>query len=139
MCCSLSSVHLCRFQLIPKSLFIFHTVNYSNKFPSKMQLSTPKYSLIFTRKALSYFPGISFIYISSYLITHHHNISKTIASAISELMFCPLLLLSQVLPLSQMHYRLQHCKSYGSGSLPDLLLQQLLQVCVPALQYILSH
>ena len=52
---------------------------------------------------------------------------------------CPHTLLSQELPRSQNCHQSLLNMSYGSGSSPDLLLQQPLQVCVPALQYILSH
>ena len=52
---------------------------------------------------------------------------------------CPHSLLSQELPPSQSCHQSLPNMSYGSDSSPDLLLQQLLQVCVPALRYILSH
>lgn len=52
---------------------------------------------------------------------------------------CPHSLLSPELPPSQSCHQSLPNMSYGSGSSPDLLSQQLLQVCVPALQYILSH
>lgn len=52
---------------------------------------------------------------------------------------CPHSLLSQELPPSQSCHQSLPNMSYGSGSSPDLLLQQLLQVCDQALRYILSH
>ena len=52
---------------------------------------------------------------------------------------CPHSLLSPELPPSQSCHQSLPNMSYGSGSSPDLLSQQLLQVCVPAPQYILSH